>query len=101
MWYGNLRIMSRAAIKTVGVEEHFSPIHATAMRFFYLDPGLQDDVGHHANYCRYIVGELRTRGVETLVFAPLWVDPAQRSQLGAIPHFRVYTYAGTDGDPVC
>jgi hypothetical protein len=39
--------------------------------------------------------------VETLVFAPLWVDPALRSELGAIPHFRVYTYAETDGDPVC
>jgi hypothetical protein len=71
------------------------------MRFFYLDPGLQNDVGHHVNYCLYIVAELRARGVETLVFAPLWVDPALRSELGAIPHFRVYTYAETDGDPVC
>jgi hypothetical protein len=70
------------------------------MRFFYLDPGLQDDVGHHANYCRYIVGELRARGVQTLVYAPLWVDQALRSELAAIPHFRVYTYAESDGDPV-
>jgi hypothetical protein len=61
------------------------------MRVFYLDPGLQDDVWHHPNYSRYIVGELRARGVETLVFAPLWVDPALQSELGAIPDFRFYT----------
>jgi len=71
------------------------------MRFFYLDPGLQNDVGHHANYCRYIVGELRARGVETLVFAALRVKSALLSELGAIPHFRVRTYVESDGDPVC
>jgi glycosyltransferase involved in cell wall biosynthesis len=71
------------------------------MRFFYLDPGLKNDVGHHANYCRYIVSELRARGVQTLVFSHLRVDPALRSELGAIPHFRVYTYDHSDGDPVC
>ena len=31
----------------------------------------------------------------------LWVKKPLRSELGAIPHFRVYTYAETDGDPVC
>jgi len=70
------------------------------MRFFYLDPGLQDDVGHHANYCRHNVGELRARGVGTLVFAPLWAGAALRSELAAIPHLRIDTYADTDGDPV-
>jgi hypothetical protein len=71
------------------------------MRFFYLDPGLRDNVGHHANLCRYIVGELRARGVETLIFAFREVDPVLRSELKAIPHFRVHTYADSDGDPVC
>lgn len=37
------------------------------MRFFYLDPGMHDEVGHHANYCRHIEGEPRSRGIETPV----------------------------------
>lgn len=63
-----------------------------AMRVFYLDPGLRDDVGHHANYCRYIVGELRGRGVETLVFAHRDVSPVLQAEFSATPHFRTYTY---------
>src|SRR5271166_4326983 len=39
MWYGNLRIMSRAAIKTVGVEEHFSPITLQRCASFTWIPG--------------------------------------------------------------
>jgi hypothetical protein len=68
------------------------------MRVFYLDPGLKGDVGHHANYCRYIVGELRARGIETGVFGYEAMDSALQSELGAIPHFRVYTYL-MDDDP--
>ena len=71
------------------------------MHFFYVDPGLRSDVGHHANYCRYIVGELRSRGIETLVFAHRNVEQALQSELGAVPHFRIDTYAHSDGDPIC
>lgn len=71
------------------------------MRVFYIDPGLHDVVGHHANYCRYIVGEFRGRGAETLVFGHRELPPALQSELGAAPHFRVYTYTNNDDDPFC
>jgi len=71
------------------------------MRFFYLDPGLRDDVGHHANYCRYIVGELRARGIETRVFGFDQVDRELRSEIGVNPHFKIYTYSQRDPDPLC
>ena len=71
------------------------------MRIFYLDPGLRGDVGHHANYCRYIAGELRARGIETRVFAHRDLEPSLQAELGAVPLFRVDTYAWSDGDPVC
>jgi glycosyltransferase involved in cell wall biosynthesis len=71
------------------------------MRFFYLDPGLHDDVGHHANYCRYIIGELRGRGIETLVFAHQGLPPWLQTELGAVAHFRAYTYTNNDDDPFC
>jgi glycosyltransferase involved in cell wall biosynthesis len=71
------------------------------MRFFYLDPGLHDDVGHRANYCRYIVGELRSRGVETLVFGYHEVAPALQTEFGIALHFRAHAYTGNDDDPFC
>ena len=71
------------------------------MRILYLDPGLRSDVGHHANYCRYIAGELRARGIETPVFAHRDIEPALRAELGAAAHFRIDTYASSDGDPIC
>ena len=70
------------------------------MRFYYLDAGLVT-YDHHSNYCRYIVEEVRARGLEALVFANAGIDSAPRSELSATPHFRVYTYAETDADPVC
>ncbi len=70
------------------------------MRLFYLDTGLRSDIGHHANYCRYIVGGLRARAVETVVFALRTVDEGLRSELGATPYFRQWTYARSDPDPV-
>jgi len=71
------------------------------MRILYLDSGLRGDVGHHANYCRYIVGELRARGIETALFAYRGLEPSLQFELGAVPHFRVYTYVESDGDPIC
>ncbi|HEV3174717.1 MAG TPA: glycosyltransferase family 1 protein, partial [Stellaceae bacterium] len=69
------------------------------MRFLYLDPALRNDIGHHANYCRYIVGELRARGIETLVFGRRTVAPALQAELGVVPRFRYHTYAQIDPDP--
>lgn len=71
------------------------------MRVFYLDPALHDEVGHHANYCRYIVGEIRGRGVETLVFGHEDLPAGLQAELGATGHFRVYTYTNNDDDPFC
>ncbi|HTK73627.1 MAG TPA: hypothetical protein VL371_00115, partial [Gemmataceae bacterium] len=71
------------------------------MRFFYVDPGLWHNLGHHANSCRYITRELRARGVETRVFAFAQVEPALRAELGAVPLFRWYTYEIGDRDPIC
>lgn len=69
------------------------------MRFFYLDAALRNDVGHHANFCRYIVGALRARGVETLVFGRRTVTAALQAELGAVPRFRYHTYAKVSPDP--
>lgn len=71
------------------------------MRFYYADPGLWNNLGHHANSCRYITGELRARGVETRVFAFEQVEPGLRAELGAVPLFRWYTYQTGDRDPIC
>jgi len=71
------------------------------MRVFYLDPALLDNAGHNGNYCRYIVGELRRRGVETLVYGYQELPPALQAELGAAAHFRVYTYTNNDDDPFC
>lgn len=71
------------------------------MRVFYLDAGLHDAIGHHANYCRYIVGALRARAIETTVFAHRSVSAELQAELGAIPHFRSHTYARGDADPIC
>ncbi len=71
------------------------------MRLFYCDPGLINDLGHHAQSCRAIVGEARRRGIETLVFAAANVDARLEAELAARPHFRVSPYSRTDGDPYC
>lgn len=70
------------------------------MRVFYGDAGLTGDVGHHANHCRYIAGELRARAIDTQVFAFAGLAPALQTELGAIPHFRSYTYRQSDYDPI-
>lgn len=69
------------------------------MRVIYLDPGLENNRGHHANYCRAIKRELDHRAVTTLVFAGQAVSPELRGELGAVPLFRTSPYWATDGDP--
>jgi glycosyltransferase involved in cell wall biosynthesis len=71
------------------------------MRVFYLDPALHHDVGHHANYCRYIVGEFRRRGIETLTFGHASLPAPMQTELSAIAHFFVNSYTVNDDDPFC
>jgi hypothetical protein len=70
------------------------------MRVIYADPGLRDNLGHHANSCRTILRELEQRGVTVVVLALAGVVPELREELHAIPFFRAYTYWQTDGDPI-
>jgi glycosyltransferase involved in cell wall biosynthesis len=71
------------------------------MMFVYADPGLRNDVGHHANSCRFITEELRHRGLGHVILAYAGIERALREELGALPHFRGFSYHFTDGDPVC
>jgi glycosyltransferase involved in cell wall biosynthesis len=71
------------------------------MTFVYADPGLHDGVGHHANSCRFITQELRRRGVRPVILAHYGIEPALREELGALAHFRGFSYHLTDGDPIC
>jgi glycosyltransferase involved in cell wall biosynthesis len=71
------------------------------MRVLYADPGLRDNRGHHANYCRAIRGELERRGIAVSVLSFVGITPELQVELKAIPLFRVFTYWQTDGDPVC
>jgi glycosyltransferase involved in cell wall biosynthesis len=70
-------------------------------RFFYADPGLTDNLGHHANNCRHITREARARGWEVTVLSFANIDAALRAELGAVPFFRALTAWLNDGDPVC
>jgi hypothetical protein len=70
------------------------------MRFIYADSGLCGEMGHHANACRTIVGELRRRGIGPEILAFVTIDAALQKELGALPFFRCYTY-WMDGDPIC
>ncbi len=73
----------------------------TAKRFFYADPGLTDNLGHHANICRFITREARSRGMDVKVLAFANMDGTLQAELGAIPFFRALTAWLNDGDPIC
>src|ERR1041384_1951589 len=70
------------------------------MRFYYLDPGLKSDVGHHANTCRVVTSELRRRRIETIIAASIELRPELQAELGATPFFKFYTYAAPHPDPI-
>jgi glycosyltransferase involved in cell wall biosynthesis len=70
------------------------------MRVIYADPGLRDNLGHHADSCRTIRRELERRGVTVVVLSLTGITPELRDELSAVPFFRAYTYWQTDGDPV-
>jgi glycosyltransferase involved in cell wall biosynthesis len=71
------------------------------MRFIYADPGLKDQVGHHANAARFITDALCAKGIDPEVLAFKDIAPDLAQSLGAKPYFRAHTYWITDGDPVC
>jgi hypothetical protein len=70
------------------------------MRVIYADPGLRDNLGHHANSCRAILRELERRGVTVVVLSLTGIIPELQEELHAIPFFRAHTYWQTDGDPI-
>ena len=71
------------------------------MRFIYADPGLENEVGHHANACRVISAELRGRGIEPEVLGYKGVTEGLQREMGAKPFFRYHTYLRPDDDPIC
>jgi len=70
------------------------------VRFLYLDAGLANELGHHANFCRAITHELNARGIPTLVFAHQELTKNLKLELRARAHFRIYTYGHYDQDPI-
>jgi glycosyltransferase involved in cell wall biosynthesis len=73
----------------------------TPKRFFYADPGLVDNLGHHANNCRFITREARARGLAVTVLSFVNIEPGLLAELGAVPFFRALTAWLNDGDPIC
>lgn len=71
------------------------------MHITYADAGLVSDIGHHASSCRFIAGALKARGHQVTVAAFQGIQPELAAELDARAHFRINTYWGTDGDPVC
>jgi hypothetical protein len=67
----------------------------------YADPGLLNNLGHHANSCRTIRHELTRRGINVTVLSNLNIVPALREELEALPLFRAFTYRWSDDDPIC
>ena len=70
------------------------------MHFHYVDPGLRNELGHHANYCRLITRELRALGISFSVYAHNSVEDTLTEELGAKKLFRQLTYWSTDVDPI-
>lgn len=70
------------------------------MRFFYADPGLFDSFGHHANTCRAVIREMKSRGIPAAVFACVGIRNVLRAELDAVPFFRHFAYTVSESDPV-
>ncbi len=70
------------------------------MRVIYADPGLRDNLGHHANSCRTIRAEIQNRGLDVVVLSHDTIIPDLKAEPGAPPLFRAYMYWQSDGDPV-
>jgi len=70
------------------------------VRVIYADPGLRDNLGHHANTCRAIKAELVRRGIDVVLLSFIGISAELKQELGALPLFRAYTYWQSDGDPI-
>lgn len=71
------------------------------MNLVFTDPGLTNNLGHHANSCRHIVFEARRRDIPAAVLSYNQIDPALRDELFAVPWFRCNPYGSYDEDPLC
>jgi hypothetical protein len=69
--------------------------------FAYLDPALTNNLGHHANSGRSIVGEIRARDIPCAILGHMEIEDSLRGELSATPWFRWNTYMVVDKDPVC
>ena len=69
--------------------------------FAYLDPALTNNLGHHANSGRSIVGEIRARDIPCAILGHMEIEDGLRGELSATPWFRWNTYMVVDKDPVC
>jgi hypothetical protein len=71
------------------------------MNLVFADPGLLNNLGHHANSCRHVVLEARRRGIPSAVLAFNQVESFLQEELFAIPWFRCNPYGSYDSDPLC
>ncbi|MBF0272036.1 MAG: glycosyltransferase family 1 protein [Magnetococcales bacterium] len=71
------------------------------MNLVFADPGLLNNLGHHANSCRHVVFEARRRGIPSAVLAYNQIEDFLRDELLAIPWFRCNPYGTYDDDPLC
>ncbi|MBI1778552.1 MAG: glycosyltransferase [Proteobacteria bacterium] len=72
------------------------------MKLVILDPDLATFGGHNFNYLEGIVGEARSRGIDTRVFGYRGIKPEVAKALGAVGHFAVLGRAAltdVDGGP--
>ncbi len=58
-----------------------------------MDAALVGNLGHHANVCRHITGELRRRGITVDILANARVEHGLIEELNASPAFHHYPYA--------
>ncbi len=61
-------------------------------RICYADAALVNNLGHHANLCRHISGELRRRGIAVDILANASIESSLIDELNALPIFRHYPY---------
>jgi hypothetical protein len=70
------------------------------MRFVYVDSGLRNDIGHHANCCRAAMAELRKRQIPMTVVGYSGADAPLKDELNILPLLSSYLYYLKDGDPL-
>jgi len=69
-------------------------------KFVYLDSGLVNNVGHHANSARFLTTELRNNDIDVLSYSHRGIEQSLKRELDVIPLFRIYTYANFSKDPL-